>query len=490
MTRLLAATVLSMTSLAVAQTGSNALRSIRVWSQPEVTRVVAETVEEVSFRHDRLTGPARVYFDLLGVRMELAAAPGKRFYALPVQDKLLVKVRVAESDRRATRLVFDLSDPAAVYTFTQLTNPNRLVVEFRAPEAPAASDTAAEAGALISSTSPTLPANSPSSTAMTPRISLEQMRREADRAARTGQVPAPPGASEAPARAVPDPSPSAVTAAATPPSARVPLITPPPALPARRPAQSMTRALGLKLGKIVLDPGHGGHDLGATSPSGIHEKDLVLDISRRLRQLLEGRLGAEVTLTRNEDIFLSLEQRTALANQERADLFLSIHFNSSPYPRAAGPETYFLNFNASRDALEVAARENASSGKTIFELQDLVKQIALNEKLTESRDLASRVQAALIDHANRSFGAKIRDRGVKRAPFVVLIGAAMPSILVELGFVTNPREESLLKRPEYRQALAEALYQGVFQYANTLSRFQVASRMVSVAPAGAEQGSR
>lgn len=244
------------------------------------------------------------------------------------------------------------------------------------------------------------------------------------------------------------------------------------AQPARLSSRSMTRALGLKLGKIVLDPGHGGHDFGTSSPNGdLHEKELVLDVAKRLGTILEDRLGSEVVYTRTDDTFIPLEKRTEFANAQKADLFVSIHANSSRYPKVSGPETFFLNFNASNDAMDVAARENASSGKTIFELQDLVKKIALNEKLTESREFASKVQTSMDAISNAS-----KDRGVKRAPFVVLIGAAMPSILTEIGFVTNPRECALLKKPEYRQKVAEALYRGISKYAGSLSHFQVAAR--------------
>jgi N-acetylmuramoyl-L-alanine amidase len=226
------------------------------------------------------------------------------------------------------------------------------------------------------------------------------------------------------------------------------------------------------LGRIVLDPGHGGNDFGTSSANGLHEKELVLDVAKRLGQLLEEQLGSEVIYTRDDDRFVSLERRTEFANEQKADLFISIHANSSPFKQAAGPETYFLNFTSTREALEVASRENASSGKTIFELKDLLQKIALNEKLTESRDFAAKVQSSMI--AMTKGAAPQRDRGVKRAPFVVLIGAQMPSILSEIGFVSNPREEALLKRSEYRQKIAEALAKGIVQYATSLSRFQVA----------------
>jgi N-acetylmuramoyl-L-alanine amidase len=240
--------------------------------------------------------------------------------------------------------------------------------------------------------------------------------------------------------------------------------------------RSLIRALGLKIGKIVIDPGHGGHDTGTIGPNGFYEKDLVLDVSKRLGKLLESRLGAQVVFTRRDDTFIPLETRTSIANQEQADLFVSVHANSSHDPDARGVETYYLNFTSSPEALEVAARENAASDKSIHELQDLVKKIALREKIDESREFASDVQQSLhTGLASKSPG--IRDRGVKKAPFVVLIGANMPSILAEISFISNPGDEKRLRNAEYRQRIAESLYRGISRYVNGLSGIKVASRI-------------
>src|ERR1700730_7549581 len=192
--------------------------------------------------------------------------------------------------------------------------------------------------------------------------------------------------------------------------------------------RSLIRALGLKIGKIVIDAGHGGHDTGTIGPNGLLEKDVVLDVAKRLGRLLEARLGAEVISTRQDDTFIPLETRTAIANRERADLFISIHANSSRDSDARGVETYYLNFTSSPEALEVAARENAVSQKSIHELQDLVKKIALKEKIEESREFAGDVQESLYGGLALNT-AGIRNRGIKKAPFIVLIGANMPSIL-------------------------------------------------------------
>ena len=241
--------------------------------------------------------------------------------------------------------------------------------------------------------------------------------------------------------------------------------------------RSLIRALGLKIGRIVVDAGHGGHDTGTIGPNGLREKDLVLDVALRLGKLLDQRMGAEVVYTRDDDTFVPLETRTAIANQQQADLFISIHANSSPDPSARGVETYYLNFTSSRDALDVAARENAVSEKSIHELQDLVKKIALKEKIEESREFASDVQQSLYSGLAPSRSSSLRDRGVKKAPFIVLIGANMPSILAEISFISNPGDEHKLETPEYRQKIAESLYRGVAKYVGGLSGVKVASKI-------------
>jgi len=228
--------------------------------------------------------------------------------------------------------------------------------------------------------------------------------------------------------------------------------------------QSLTRALGLKIGRIVIDAGHGGHDTGTIGPSGLMEKDLCLDVALRVGKLIQQRLtGADVVYTREDDNFVSLEQRTDMANEARADLFLSIHANSSRDKRARGIETYYLNFTGSSDAMEVVARENALSGNSVHDLQDLVSKIARNEKIEESRDFATDIQESLakrFEDSNRGG----RNRGVRKAPFVVLIGANMPSVLAEISFISNPSDESWLKKPENRQRVADGLYRGIESY--------------------------
>jgi len=237
--------------------------------------------------------------------------------------------------------------------------------------------------------------------------------------------------------------------------------------------RSMVRALGLKINRIVVDAGHGGHDSGTLGPDGIEEKDVVLDVALRLGKLLKERLGADVIYTRDDDTFIPLETRTAIANKAQADLFISIHGNSSPDSSARGVETYYLNFTTSADALEVAARENAVSDESIHQLSDLVKKIALQDKINESREFASDVEQSLytgLEDGNPG----LKDRGVKKAPFVVLIGANMPSILAEISFLTNPSDAQELREGQYRQRIAESLYHGVARYVGSLSGVRIA----------------
>lgn len=235
----------------------------------------------------------------------------------------------------------------------------------------------------------------------------------------------------------------------------------------------MIRALGLKIGRIVLDPGHGGTDYGTTGPTGLMEKELVLDIAMRLGELLEKQLDAEVIYTRKDDSLVSLERRAQIANELKADLFVSIHANSAPQNYVAGIETFYSSFTNSPEALEVAARENATSERSVHELVSLLEKITSNTKVSESREFASRVHLAMM---RSSPPGPYRDRGVKRAPFVVLIGAQMPAILTEVAFLSNPKEEARLRQPETRQKIAESLLEGIASYAASLRRApQVAS---------------
>ncbi len=226
---------------------------------------------------------------------------------------------------------------------------------------------------------------------------------------------------------------------------------------------------------MVIDPGHGGHDTGTIGPSGLLEKTVVLDVALRLKKLLERNAGSSVVLTRNDDTFVPLEERTARANEKAADLFISIHANASRDREARGIETYYLNFTSNAESLEVAARENATSQESVHQLQDLIQKIAMSEKVEESQEFARLVQRQVHDRLVKA-GSAQRDRGLKKAPFVVLIGANMPSILAEISFLSNPRDERLLRRSDYRQKIAEALYAGIVRYVDRLGHAPLAQQ--------------
>jgi N-acetylmuramoyl-L-alanine amidase len=229
---------------------------------------------------------------------------------------------------------------------------------------------------------------------------------------------------------------------------------------------SLSRQLGLGVARIVIDPGHGGYDPGAMT-DGVSEADVVLDVAARLERLLLNQPGVEVVLTRRTNVYVPLEERTAMANRAGADLFLSIHANASEDDRARGIETYFLNFAPNPAAEAIAARENAASARTMRQLPDIVKAIALNNKIDESRDFASLVQSSMMERLKRG-NKSVKDLGVKQAPFMVLIGATMPSILAEVSFLTNPQEAALLRGTAYRQQIAEALFTGIMRYQRSL----------------------
>ena len=441
---------------------AKSVTAVRFWSLSDVTRIAVEVTGDFEFVSDRVPSPDRLFFDLSDTRARL----GKRgIYTIPVGDRLLKQIRVAEPRAGVTRVVFDLENDVD-YTASQLSNPSRLIVELRSIDAKrfqAPLISGVTRAVRIGDEQPELPPAPVISAAAT--VQPEPVPIKVD----TSKLPAPPRTTTAAARTLPVtpqdemPVKTRTTEAATPRAAKIP----------KNSEGSLTRVLGLKLGRIVLDAGHGGHDTGTIGPGGLHEKDLVLDVTRRLGALIEARLGREVVYTRTDDIFIPLEDRPRLANSNKADLFLSIHANSSPQRSSSGVETYYLNFTTSKEALAVAARENASSQTPIHELKDLLQKIALKDKVDESREFAAKVQTALHTAAVKT-NARARDRGVKKAPFVVLIGTQMPAILAEIGFVTNPKDEAQMKKPEHRQRLAEALYRGIAQYASTLSSFQVA----------------
>jgi N-acetylmuramoyl-L-alanine amidase len=443
----------------VSDKSTPSVTGIQTWNAEDATHIVVTLDDTIKYDAVRIASPDRIYFDLY--KAKLGAKLSTK--SIDVQSGLLKSVRVAQNKEGVVRLVLDV-DGAKDYSAYLLAKPYRLVVDVRSkPDAtakrmtPSAPAQAASAEAEPAMTAKVAPEKS---AAKSPEVVSETVSVSSTK----NSAPAQPSAKTA-ARVAASVTPilpkkSPMLAALAPPTEPK---------PTREGDRSLTRALGLKISRIVIDAGHGGHDTGTIGPHGLMEKDLCLDVALRLGSLIEEKLpGAEVIYTRKDDTFIPLEERTAIANEAKADLFISIHANSSHDPAARGIETYYLNFATSSESMEVASRENANSQESLHDLQDLIQKIARNEKIEESKELASDIQDTLtarmqlVNHGEKN-------RGVKKAPFVVLIGANMPSVLSEISFVSNPGDEKLLRKPDQRQRIADGLYRGVAAYLDNLN---------------------
>lgn len=239
------------------------------------------------------------------------------------------------------------------------------------------------------------------------------------------------------------------------------LVSMPRVAPSGKGELSLAQQLGLGVRKIVIDPGHGGSDPGAMA-FGLKEKDIVLKVAQKVAKILEKTQRYEVALTRSKDVYLPLEERTAIANTLNGDLFISIHVNAHPDNTIGGVETYFLNLATNAEAMRVAALENATSTHNISELQGILTDLMRNSKIDESSRLARFVQANLATGMNKQYNS--RDLGVKQAPLYVLIGAEMPAVLAEISFITNPKEAELLREESYLDRIAEQIVAGIVAY--------------------------
>jgi N-acetylmuramoyl-L-alanine amidase len=485
-----------------ARSSSATLTGITRAVLPDVVRVTLALDAEVLFHQEELAGPPRVFFDFPGV--DVAPELADRTIRFDNEPDIVRQIRVGKPSRGVVRVVLDMTGASAC-SAVPLYSPYRLVVDCvrdkdktSAPDAstsrpvpqtpanfarkPLAADARPVAALGAPGASP--PAapirTRPTADAVEPPLAARSIASHmAEPAVLSARSAVPVLAAMLPTGR---PRVAASELAALAEEAlTLPAVTnvPPAAIkqPVRAPATparnldggfSMARQLGLRVSRIVIDPGHGGHDPGARG-SGVSEASVVLDIAFRLEKLLLEEPGVEVVLTRRSDEFVPLEERTAIANREGADLFLSIHANASSVAQAAGIETYFLEFASNARDASVAARENAASGQPMSALPDFVKAIALNNKVDESRDFATHVQRALVQKL-RGSNRSVRDLGVKQAPFVVLIGASMPSVLAEVSFVTNQREARLLQGQSYRQRIAEALFTAVQKYQASLTR--------------------
>lgn len=404
------------------------VKDLRYWSTPESTRIVVELNDFVDYKFDFLSRPRRLYFDLFTSRLSGALTGGANY---EVGDSAVARVRIGQNRTTKSRMVLDLLDEVS-YDVSWLTNPPRLVIELRGK---------------------TPPRPAP---AVQPEVQLARAN--------------PPTAGR-----VENPSAAPLQTSYAPPKA---------AQATSRGSQSLIRALGLKISRVVIDAGHGGHDTGSIGPSGLREKDVTLDVALRLGQLIEDELHAEVIYTRDSDTYPELTERTRLANSAQADLFISVHANSVKSRSVRGVETFYLNFTTDPWAMKVAARENAASNSTVHELEDLLGKIAKKDRIEESSEFAAKVQSALYAGLAENT-AGLRNRGVRKAPMIVLIGAKMPAILAEIGFLSNPTDEKLLKTSKYRQQVAKSIFEGVRNYVDTLSSHEIMMTESETPSAGA-----
>jgi N-acetylmuramoyl-L-alanine amidase len=450
------------------------VRRISTRASADSTRIIIDLDDGIEYSSARISNPDRIFFDLHGIRLtpELAKA------SIRVEGDMLTAVRLGQNPSGTVRVVLDVNG-VKDYAASLQSHPPELVIELYRDAA----------------VSPTAKSNSGSAENDAKIVKVEAAPAPPDAkpeapmpssAAPSHSVPSAAQISRETAATVPMAGPAPSTGTSPRSTAVKPVITksgvaskpdlvrqPSAAHPTRDGQATLTRALGLKIGRIVIDPGHGGHDTGTVGPTGLMEKDLCLDVALRLGKIVQQRLpGAEVVYTRTDDTFIPLEDRTRIANEAKADLFISIHANSSRDHGARGVETYYLNLKGSPEAMEVAARENATAQEGIHDLEDVVKKIARSEKIDESREFAADIQESLAKRIQKNYKV-VKDRGVRKAPFVVLIGADMPSILTEISFLSNPADEQLLKRPEHRQRVAEGLYQGVASYLQNLNSVTV-----------------
>jgi N-acetylmuramoyl-L-alanine amidase len=393
------------------------VNNVRYWSGGAYTRIVIDQDRTLKFQAHELKNPDRLVFDILNSRVSDSVEKDP----LPVNDGILKQVRTSQYAPDTVRVVLDLASLNSYVAFP-LHEPDRLVIDVTGngdPDEPAGAEPATQETDTRSETA------------------IEAKGDEQPKPALPSLPKAPPIQKHASNKSGGD-------------------------------KITLSQQMGLKIGTIAIDAGHGGKDPGALGKGGLKEKEVTLDIARRLAALVKERLGRKVILTRDKDVYIPLEERPFVAKSKGADLFVSIHVNANRKRKARGIETYIQGLRASdTDAMATAARENAMSTRRLSELKDelskILKDLATDDKSEESLHLAHAVQGSLVSSVKQT-QKKVVDLKVKRAFFYVLVNTQMPSILAEVGFISNPDEEKLLRKEAYRQSLAEALFQGIKRY--------------------------
>jgi N-acetylmuramoyl-L-alanine amidase len=387
------------------------LEKIRHWSNPEYTRIALYTRSKARYKVGKLAAdeqkklPHRLYIDVLE-----AKAGSDLAESIKVQDSVVRNIRCAEREGGFIRVVVDLDEDRPHRVFP-MDDPARVVVDITKSEDKVAKVIGKK------------PAKKPPET-------------------KPAKKKAPKGTAKSAVKELKKKS---------------------------KPGESLSMLVGLKVKRIVIDPGHGGRDPGAIGPQGTLEKEMALDVARRVKKLLEKKLKLEVLLTRNSDRFMALEARTGYANKKKADLFVSIHFNAHRNRKFRGVETFYLDLTNDRYSIKLAARENATSEKSISDLEFILQDLALKSHVDDSILLSRYIQKAMVGTLRKKY-KRVRDLGVKSALFYVLIGARMPSILIEGSFITNPIEEKRIRQKSYRQRLAEGIVAGINRFVDERER--------------------
>lgn len=385
----------------------NKLKRIQHWSGPDYTRVVLYMSDPVTFKEQTTQAdPKSRQPGRICLDLKNCVLTSKVRAQIEVMDSFLREIHSAQIDGVQARVVLD-TEPIESYRIFSMADPFRLVIDIRGRKS-----------------KPELPAH-PVETARAPHPASDPQH-----------PPAP--------------------------------LTLPPKLPSSAP--SLAKQLGLGVRRIVIDPGHGGRDKGAISADKVYEKDITLAIAKELKSVLEAQTGCEVVLTRSSDRYLSLEERTAIANTKKADLFISIHTNAHEDRSLHGVETYFLNLSKDKESARVAALENATTSKKISDLETILQDLMLHTKINESSHLASDVQCHIVEKLKSCYDG-VHNLGIKQAPFYVLLGAEMPSILIETAFLTNQREEQRLKDSTFRENLAKGISAGICDYIRQMKGF-------------------
>ena len=380
--------------------------NLRKYTHPNFTRVVLDIGKLREYTFGELRDPGRIYVDVLQAKLN----PLLQGQSYPVKADYISQIRISQKTPSTVRLVVDV-DFARVqsYRVYHLPDPFRLVIDVYPREG--------NGGAAADR-----PADKPSDKPATPPDkTAPQVKREVDQN---------------------DPNLNAT---------------------------SLARQLGLGVKTVVIDPGHGGPRPGTIGKSGLQEKEVNLAVALALQKLLREKAGLEAVLTRESDVDVGLEDRTVIANQKRADLFVSIHANAHRDRRRGGVETFFLNVSPDPSVVELAAAENATSTKNIGEMKTILQKIVQNSKVQESKGLAEKVQRNLVKALSQDLPS-VRDLGVKGGPFWVLIGGEMPSVLVEISHLSNSREEAKLRTQKYRELAARGIFDGIMEYIHSLGK--------------------